>query len=196
LSIESISALATAITSIIAILLAAYTFWFQTRQAKRTLGITIVREYERDFFNGIPMRQRRYRAARFLIDRSTKDIPPQACYEILDFFDAFGIYVNRGFIETDIAWITLYYWLGFYWHSLVADVEAFNKRMHGVTYLSNCEELYRRLTRYAERHQNLPNEAKRFAPEDVRQFLHDELAACADAVPEIERRIENAARKG
>lgn len=112
---------------------------------------------------------------------------PQACYEILDFFDAFGIYVNRGFIDVEIAWITLYYWLSFYWHCLAGDIRAFDERMHGVSYLSNCKQLYVRLTRYAERHQQLPSENVRFAAKDIQQFLLDELAACEDAVPEAER---------
>ncbi|HBJ82915.1 MAG TPA: hypothetical protein DDZ88_03370 [Verrucomicrobiales bacterium] len=186
MSIEVICTLVTAVTSIIAILLAVYSFWFQTRQANRTLGIIILRDCERDFFYSTEMRRRRFEAARFLMTRQPGQSPPQACYELLDFIDCFGIYVNRGLIEPELAWNTFYYWFSVYWHSLSKEVDELNEQTDGVPYLWNCHMLYSRLTKWGERHKRLPSETLRYAPERLQRFFADELSACRDACESTE----------
>lgn len=86
MTLEYFATLATAITSIIAIALAVITYWHQTRQSNIHLGITILRDCEKDFFYSLEMRRQRLVTAQFLLTReSSEQKPPDEAFEVMDF---------------------------------------------------------------------------------------------------------------
>jgi hypothetical protein len=166
-------------TSLVAIVLGIATYWHQNVQANLFLGIQILREWEQSFFSSPEMRRRRHIASAHFRRTPTAEVPPEA-WEILDAFDSIGIYVNRGIVDKEIAWITFYYWLNVYWHLLKNHTKRFHEYSDGVRYLNNVEELYKTLTDYGVKHRNLPGEDKRCSPEKIQGFLDDEIKATRD----------------
>ena len=186
-----------ALTSIVAIVLAVYTFWAQNRQAKVFLGIQILREWESSFFTSPEMRRRRYITCHHFLHRATNGKVPAEAWEILDEFDSIGIYVNRGIVDEELAWTTFYYWLNIYWHLLSPHVaELYNEHLDGVQYLKNTEDMYARLTRFAERHRRLPSVEIRCSPPKVAYFLDEELRATTNSEWAIPDKNKGSSPKG
>jgi len=180
MTIEIIAGLITSITSIVAIAISVYSFKVQTNLAAITLSVTMLREYEREFFRSVEMKKKRWITANFLLKRASGEEPPAEAYDLLDFFDTIGQYVNRGAIDLDMTWNTFHYWFDKYWFLLSKDVNQLNEWTEGVCYLDNCSRLYGLLNAHGKSCKKLPPENVRYLPEKLETFLRSEMDACDD----------------
>ena len=179
MNLGDITNLVIAVTSTVAIIIAVYTFWKQNNQAKQFLGIQILREWESFFFSSPDMCRRRYVTCRFFKSGGKPPIPYEA-WDLLDTFDSIATYFNRRIVEDDLAWSTYYYWLDMYWYLLKPHVDALHASTEGVPYLKDVDEMYRKLTKFGERHKKLPSSKLRFSEVTVAEFLDDEMRATYD----------------
>ncbi len=179
MNISDITNIIVSATSLIAIVIALYTFWLQNKQAKIFLGVQILREWEHDFFSTDEMKRRRYIACDFMLNKNTGDLPQEA-WEILDTFDCIAIYVNKGIVQPDIAWDTFYYWLNGYWHLLNSRIHELREFTDGTKYLHNVELMHSHLTNFGVRKRSLTNESKRCSESKMKTFLEDEICATID----------------
>jgi hypothetical protein len=181
MNIGDITNVIVALTSIVAIVLAVYTFWAQNRQTKVFLGIQLLRDWENSFFGSPEMRRQRYITCHFFLYHTPNAELPAVAWKILDEFDTIGIYVNRRIVDEEIAWATFYYWLNIYWHLLSPYVsKLYAEHLDGVEYYKNIEEMYVRLTHFGKIHRNLPSADIRCSSSKVTYFLNDELHATTD----------------
>jgi len=176
-----------AITSIIAIFLAVFTFWRQMEQSRTFLGIQILREWESHFFYSEDMRNRRYTACRYLEGKSPEEIQyediPAEAWEILDSFDSIGIYVNRRVVDPELAWDTFYYFLNIYWHVLAPHRDALQTEHGGTQYLNDIDGMYEKLTAYGVARRNLQGVDERCSPYRIARFIEEELRATTRRAP-------------
>lgn len=147
---------ATAVTSILALLLSTYVFYHQTQQAKITLGITVLRELEKDFFSSADMKRKRFVAARFLLNRHPGQDVPQEAYELLDFFDNLGLHLNKRVLDPEMTWTVFHFWFDKYWHLLAQDVDSLHEYTDGVLYLENCIRAHTILDEFGRKHRKIP----------------------------------------
>lgn len=172
-----------ATTSIVAILLAVFTFWRQMKQSQTFLGIQILREWESHFFYSEDMRRRRYITCRYLESKAIEEIRyeeiPAEAWEVLDSFDSIAVYINRGVVEEELAWVAFYYWLNIYWHVLAPHKEALRQENDGTEYLGDIGPMYERLTAYGVRHRGLRDVEARCSPLRIARFIEEELRATA-----------------
>jgi hypothetical protein len=181
MTLGDVTNLIVAITSIVAILLAVFTFWQQMRQSRTFLGIQILREWESHFFWSEDMRRRRYVTCKYLEGKSAEeiryeDIPAEA-WEILDTFDGVGMYVSRGVVDEELAWATFYYWLNIYWYVLQPHRELLRAEHAGTEYLKDIDEMYARLTDVGTKRRGLAALESRCSPQRVARFIEEELRA-------------------
>lgn len=176
-----ISAFATAIGVLIATI-GLYGVYLQLRQSKRALGVTILRDLEKQF--DTDMLKTRLEVATYLLRKKPDEEPASACEDLLDFFDSMGIYQEKGTIDLEVTWVTFYYWLGHYWQFLKNDVERLEKKFGGVNYYKNAERIYSRLTQFGRKRRKLPVEADYFTPAELERFLKDEIEVCSSRLSE------------
>ena len=174
-----IISLTTLAISALGIIVALLAVGVQTRQNNRALGVTILRDLEKDFLWSEEMRSKRLALVTFLLSRQAGDpASPEVAY-ILDFFDSLGLYHNKGVIDTEMAWVMFYYWLGHYWQLLKEDADATEHTEEGILFYKNVRLFYKKLTEFGRKHRNLPPEEKYFSPENLQGFLKGEIRNCA-----------------
>jgi hypothetical protein len=166
-------------TAITAAVISAVGLWIQTRQNNRALGVTILRDLEKDFLWSDEIRTKRLALATFLIGRKAGDPPSPEVSYMLDFFDSMGLYHNKGVIDTEMAWVMFYYWLGHYWQLLKEDIDAAEQDEDGILYYKNVKRFYKDLTEFGRKHRRLPPEEKYFSLENLRAFLVGEIKHCS-----------------
>ena len=181
MTLSDVTNLIVAVTSIVAIFLAVFTFWRQMKQSQTFLGIQILQEWELRFFWSDDMRRRRYVTCKYLQGKSPneiryEDIPAEA-WEILDTFDGIGLYVNRDVVEAELAWVTFYYWLNVYWYVLQPHRESLRAEHDGTQYLKDIDEMYQRLTEFGVKHRGLAGIESRCSPIRITRFIEEELRA-------------------
>jgi hypothetical protein len=103
-----------------------------------------------------------------------EEIPAEA-WEVLDSLDSIGIYVNRGVVEEELAWVGFYYWLNAYWHVLAAHREALRQEHDGTEDLGDIEPMSERLTAYGVRHRGLAGLESRCSARRIARFIEEEL---------------------
>ena len=67
-----------------------------------------------------------------------------------------------------------------YCYLLKPHVDALHASTEGVPYLKDVDEMYRKLTKFGERHKKLPSSKLRFSEVTVAEFLDDEMRATYD----------------
>lgn len=182
-TIEIFCNIVTAGTSIVAIILASYTFRVQTLQANTTLGITILNQYSSEFFDSPEYRRRRYITAQFLLTRKPGDPPPTEALDLLDFFDGIGFHLRRRVIDLDMTWSYFFYWFSHYWYALAIDAETFRKSQGGVAYHDNAVLLDLKLTQFALKHKGLSQAYLTSVDSRLETFLKDEMNSCVEFLP-------------
>ena len=174
-----LASMVTVVISALGIIVALWAVWAQTRQNNRALGVTILRDLEKEFLWSEETRSKRLALAKSLRDRKPGDPPPPEVDYILDFFDSMGLYHNKGVIDTEMAWVMFYYWLGYYWQFLKEDANDLENQQGGIVYYKNIRLFYERLTRFGRKHRKLPRDETHFAPDRLRAFLEDEIENCS-----------------
>jgi len=181
-----IVSIATSIVSLLGVIVALCAVWIQTRQNNLALGATILRDLEREFHWSEEMRNRRLALATFLLNRKVDDIPSSHVSDMLDFFDAIGLYHDKGVIDTEMTWVMFYYWVGHYWQLLKEDADYFERLDGGVTYYKSIRLLYTRLTKFGRKKRKLPREEEYFSTDDLQTFLETEIKQCSSRTSAIE----------
>jgi hypothetical protein len=179
MDIITIATVVSTAISAVSIFVALMAVWVQTRQNNRALGVTILRDLEKDFLWSEEMRSKRLLLVKFLLGRKPGDAASPEVGYILDFFDSLGLYHNRGVIDTEMSWVMFYYWLGHYWHLLKQYADASEQGEDGIVYYKNVKIFYKRLTEFGSKHKNLPPEEKYFSSENLRAFLIGEFKRCS-----------------
>lgn len=160
----------------VAVLVSIVVFIVQVRQNNRSLGATLLRDFMKEF--DVDLRPVRYRLAQYLLERAADSPTVGEVGIILDFFDTLGLYVNKGVLDKEMVWSSFYWWLGPYWQLLKCEIRRVESN---VAYYKDLEELYPTLTRFGQRHRNLPDEQVYFSEEKIRRFLVQEIAECGSA---------------
>jgi GNAT superfamily N-acetyltransferase len=129
---------------------------YQSRQTNRHLGISILRDCERDFFYSQEMRRQRLIAARFILaskpyeaETMVRQPAPDEIFELMDFFGSVGVYVKDRVIPVDYAFNSFHYWFSKYFLCLHHHLEQFEQR-EGIKYYEHCRDLSARLANYLE----------------------------------------------
>ena len=181
MSISDIANLAVALTSIVAIFLGINRHKAQNTQARQLVGIQILRDFEDKFYRSEHLRQLRYFVCvyykRHGVDAET---PPEA-WRLADELAAICFYVNKGYVDAEAAWSTLYFWLDNYWFLFKGYADGLKTEYAGVDYLSDFREVHATLTRFGEAHRNLPAAQVRHDSKAIAQFLDDEIVETSDS---------------
>jgi proline iminopeptidase len=165
--------------SVVGLFVALVAVWVQTWQNNRALGVTILRDLEKDFLWSDEMISKRLTLATYLLRRKSGDPRSAEVAYMLDFFDSIGLYHNKHVIDTEMTWVMFYYWLGHYWNLLKADADTTERLEDGIKYYKNIRILYKRLTDFGRKHRNLPPEEQYYSPENLRAFLIREFKDCS-----------------
>jgi hypothetical protein len=173
--IETICNVATASAAIVAIGLAAYTFWHQTNQSRRTLGITLLHEMAQKFFESPEHLLLRRNVAKYLKTREPGDPVPSEVYDLLDFFDMLGFYHRTEIADSEMTWTLFYYWVSNYCTALEPEMEAFRVRHDGVSFHENCPIMAKALQSYGMRKKGLTVRDPKRQQEQFEEFLEWEI---------------------
>jgi len=164
----------------IGVLVAMVALICKSRQASLALGVTILRELEKEYLWSKEMRRRRLVIAKFLQDKNNSDKPPiSEIADLLDWLDMVALYTKRGVIDLEMVWITLFYGLGHYWAFLEKYVDFYEKRAGGIGYFKNSRILYKKLYQFGIKHKGLPRPEVYFSQERLQEFLDDEIDKCS-----------------
>lgn len=169
--------LAANLATTFSLLVALIALYMQSKQNTLTLGVTILRDIERQFETK-EMRNTRLEVATFLLVRQDGTPPIPQCADLLDFFDVLGTYHNRKTLDTEMTWVQFYYWFGNYWYLLKDDSLYYEDLAGGVRFYEDARILFNTLTTFGERNRGLPV-GNYFTSERLNTFLKEEIAQCS-----------------
>ena len=183
MDVNTLASVVTAGTATVAIVFALFALQIQTRQNNRALGVTILRDLEREFVSE-DMKRERYELASFLLKRQPSEPLPPHLTDVLDFFDTVGTYLSKGVLDVEMTWDTYFYWLGHYYRLLREDIDLIERRNAGIVYYHNLRLMCAELDRFGYRHRKLPHGNEYYSPQRLKGFLEEELRACKVAMPD------------
>ena len=167
--------LLTSIATVLGVLVALMAIIIQMRQNRIALGVTLIRDMEKQF-DDTEFKRIRLEVAMRLYFRKEAEPLPLSGEIIMDFFDGMGIYQCKGAIDKEITWVMFYYWLGHYWQLLKKQADTFEAQHSGVEYYKNFRLLYHDMTIFGRKKRKMPPENEYFTKERLENFLKDEIA--------------------
>jgi hypothetical protein len=179
---ELTTSVATASASVVAIAVALYAVWVQSKQNRLTLESTLLHDLSSEFTSPSMLKRRLKIAEHLLTHGENADTIPEM-YDVLDFFDFVGLYHERGVISTDAVFTVFFYWMGPYWHWLKPHAESFQLVEDGVAYYRDFLALYDQVERYGMKHRGLPKSDAYFTKERLAFFLSEEVRTCTIESP-------------
>jgi len=157
----------------------------QLQLSALSLQATMLRDLEREF-NETRRQQDRFKLAAFLLNRlageanrKTRLTPDLA--EILDFFEAIGLYVKKGALDLEMTWSAFYNWVAPYWQLVHEDVDHLRKtrsELGSKTLWEEVQWLYKELAKYEINREGYEKEPS-FSDCQLKQFLNEELITCS-----------------
>lgn len=173
-----------AISTAIAVLVAAFAIWWQSHITRRVLGISILRDYDRAFDEDT-MIKARLALAEFLLHRLQSNASIQGNPETLfgqhaivpDFFTTIGLLVKKHILDTEMVWSSYFWWVVHYWQLLREDIYAFRGK-EDESYYQNFEGLYKTLVRFDRKYSKTSYRESEKTKEQMTHFLNDEILKC------------------
>lgn len=167
----------TAIISAIGVLVALLALLRQSRQSNFALGVSVLRDLEKDFDSDL-MRHERLVLATFLLKREEDEPLPPHLTPVIDFFDTVGVYMHKGVLDEDMTGTTFYYWLEHYWQLMENDIESLEVEL-GAPFWQKARLLNKRLKKWRKRARRSRDD-ERQRGNRLRDFLEEELKVCSD----------------
>jgi hypothetical protein len=172
---EILIALGGVIVSMIGVIVAIIAFWKQTRDTHTSLGVQLLRAFEKDF-DSPEMRKDRSALAR-LYRKHRLGTPLSGSLfgdhsQIFDFFTTVGMLLKRGVLDVEFVWTSFYYWFVRHWEVSEVDIRAWRIKAGDETYWEECDYLYKRLVRYGAGRRGIP--AQRQTPDELIRFIKEQ----------------------
>ncbi len=168
------------VVSAISVIVAMGALIIQRHQNSLALGVTILRELEKEYLWSKVMRKRRLMVAQFLRDKKNSDnLPIAEIAELLDWLAMVALYTNRGVLDLEMVWTTLFYGFGHYWVLLEKYVNYYEGKAGGIAFFQDGHILYKRLYQFGRKYKRLPKPNKFFTQERLQEFLQDEIDKCS-----------------
>jgi len=108
-------------------------FYSFRKQMIVSLQATVLRDLHAEFFTKEHMKRIRLAAAKFWLESvpsggslDVQDLPA-APFHVIDFFDVVAAYYNKGAIDSEMAFVTFFFWLENYWTAFGDSVARFEK---------------------------------------------------------------------
>jgi hypothetical protein len=165
-----------ALSGFVGVIVAIIAFINQNRDTHLTLGVQLLRDFERQF-EGEGIRECRIELANHYLKTPAGDTLPQDVFldnaSPFDFFETIGVLLRRNVLDMEFVWTSFYYWVVHYWEIAEADINAFRKLQDDKTYYNECEYLYLRLIEYDAR--RTKKQHQRFSQEEHVRFLNQEI---------------------
>ncbi len=195
-----ISSIATAGSAVVATV-AWFALKAQIRQGHENLCASILREHERQFYYSETFSVNRSKCCKFLLDElsgvlaNTDDKSSSSDWlniavetrrkegselnregwEIVDFLDSLGIYGDQGTVDIEMAFAKFYYAYSRYWFLLEPWIPDYRKCDGNVDYYQDIDLFLNEMVRYGKRKRGLVVHNPRYTPDNVLQFLHEEI---------------------
>lgn len=168
------------IATVATVIVALYAIRQQSKDTHFSLGVQILREYEKEFNSEEMKRSRAALAKEYLKIRSGTSLDEK--FEVysdpIDFFEAVGILLKRRALDIELVEAYFSYWFTRYWQIVEEDVKKFRNRHNDDSFWKHCDYLHKQFNKFGFKHLEYRELLKDFGESEIRRFLKEEETLC------------------
>jgi len=169
------------IATVVAVIVALYAIRQQSKDTHFSLGVQLLREYEKQFDSEEMKRDRAALAKEYLKIRpgTLLDEKFEGITDPIDFFEAVGILLKRRALDIELVESYFSYWFKRYWQIVEEDVKKFRNRHNDDSFWEHCDYLHKQLIKFGSEHpEHRELLEEHFGESEMLRFLKEEASSC------------------
>jgi hypothetical protein len=150
------------------VVVAIIALWSQILRSAFSMSVQLTIKLDEQF-NSDSFRILRSKGAKGILKNQYNDAE-----EVFDFFETVGLLVRRHALDKEMVWCTFSHWIFNYW--LVSSQYILSQQKDDPTVWAEFKQLHDVVMKVQKKKSGLPYSELVLTPEDIKQFLKDEVS--------------------